>query len=54
MIFPSELSKKRKSQENPQDTHIPSTKISSQEHTMHSSAESKDNEFVTYPTQSLA
>jgi hypothetical protein len=54
MIFPSELSKIYKSQENPQDTHIPSTKISSQEHAMHSSAESEDNEFVTYATQSLS
>lgn len=50
MIFLSRLSKKCKSQENPQDTRISSSKISSQEHTMRSSAESKDNEFVTYPT----
>jgi hypothetical protein len=53
MIFSSNFPR-NVNHKNPPDTQIPFTKISSQEHTTYSSSELKDNEFVTYPTESFA
>jgi hypothetical protein len=54
VIRPTKPSLKPKSRESPENTQIPSTEISPGEHSTHCTAEQTPQEFVTYPTHSLA